>query len=104
MSPRTRDFLKYVPGTVSSAFVRKFANRSKSIPPDVLESLTSEERIAAIVAVQLLITERKIKNTQMIMRTIVIVAVLTACVVADPRIIEVVAEPLYEFLKVWFGQ
>lgn len=102
MSPRTRHFLKNVPAGISRTLVSELSKGSKPIPPKILEDLAGEERIALIVAIQLLVTERKIKTTKVIMRSLVFIAILAASVIANPRVAEVMSEPLYEFLKVFF--
>ncbi len=102
MPLRTRHFLKNISASVSSALVRKFANGGESIPPDVLKELTREERVSLILAVQLLATEYKIKRAKMIVRALVLVAIFSASVISNPVILEVVAEPFYEVLKMFF--
>ncbi len=102
VSFRSRNFLKNVSGCVSSRLVRQFSNGGKSVSPEVLKGLTNVERIALVLAIQLLITERDVKRTKMVVRAIVIVAILAAGVISDSRILEVVAESFYEILQMFF--
>ncbi len=104
VSPRTRHFLKNISCRVSGALVSKVSKGSESVPPEVLEGLTSVERIALVLAVQLLVTERQVKRTKMIVRAAVLVAILATSIVADPRVIEVVGKSFYEVAQVFFAE
>ena len=102
MSDLTRDLLKDVPRAVRSAFIRKLSNGTEAETPDGLEHLTREEIVAIAIAEQLLIREIQIKKTRMIVRTIQLIAVLTAVVIADPSVWKLAPEALHKFLEMFF--
>ncbi len=97
---KSRNFRKYVASDVAGRIVGKVANGGESVSPKVLESLTSVERISVVFAIELLVIEAKVKQTRMIVRAIVIIAILAALVITDAPFWEVLAKALHEFLMV----
>ncbi len=102
ISPFPRNLLKYIPGDIASGLKGKLSDCGEAVAPELLESLTSEERIAVVLAVELLVIEAQIKYRRMIVRAIVIVAILAAVVISDGPIGEVFSKAFYEFLMMAF--
>ncbi len=99
ISPRARNLFKNVSSDVLRRLEGKIANGGEAVSPELLEKLTRIERTTVVMAIELLVFEAKVKQTRMIVRAIVLIAVLAALVIADPGVWKVFPEALHEFLE-----
>lgn len=83
MTLSSHSLLKNISRDIPRRLIRKFANGSEPIPPNLVESLTAEQRAALVSLYQLLIIEAEIKKVKMVMRTLILLAILAASVVGE---------------------
>lgn len=79
----TGNFFRAIPGAIHRGLKRQLSNGTKTITPEVIQGLTSEERVTIALLEQLLIRELKVKQTRMVVRTIQLIAILATLVITD---------------------
>ncbi len=99
----TRDFFEYIPGDIASGLKLKIAENGEAVTPELIEALTSEERIAVVLAVELLVIEAQVKYRRMVVRAIIVIAVLAAVVILQLAVGEGLPKSFYEFLMMTFA-
>ena len=96
--------LKTVPRSIRRALERELSNGAPTDWPELLKSLTSEQRVSIIIVKELLVAEIKAKNTRMVVRTIQLLAVLATVVIANLPGGEPLSDALHKFLIMLFDE
>lgn len=100
----TSDLLQDIPAAISSRLERELSNGTETLSPDLLEKLTREQQITLILVKQLEVREREAEKTRVIMRTLKLIAVFSALVIAYLFSGTPTAQTLHEILEVFFNQ
>lgn len=104
MSKVTRHLLEAIARYICRRLETDTAKPAMTVLPNLIERLTDEQRVTLALFDRYLIRKIEAEKKSVIMRTLRLIAILTAMVVLDLATIEEITEPLEELLMVAFGQ